>query len=202
MIAGAIIAGGGAKRLGGTDKCLLKIGDSSILERAIAILSPHTRPIVLNANGDPSRFSGYKVTVVPDDPPHDRGPLGGVLSIMNWNARYQAGATHVATIPGDMPFLPKTLVPRLIEAGASNDQIAVAVTNDRVHPLCALWPLSLRGDLEAWLCKSDNRRVTDWLARHETRAVQFPDAGDFVNINTPKDLDDAIRIRGSSTTSK
>ncbi len=189
MIAGAIIAGGNARRLGGVDKCMLEIRGRTILERAISLMHPHVAPLILNANGDPERFRGYGLPVVPDAPPHDRGPLGGLLSAMDWIARTSPSATQLVTVPGDMPFLPSEIVPRLIESAGQEGRIALAATQERIHPLCAAWPLSLRHDLAAWLLTPDNRKVMTWLSRHDVHEVLFDDNAAFLNINTISERD-------------
>ncbi len=59
MIAGVILAGGQAARLGGGDKCLRDLGGCTILARVVARLTPQVDAVVLNANGDSSRFAGW-----------------------------------------------------------------------------------------------------------------------------------------------
>ena len=54
---GLVLAGGLARRMGGGDKALIRIGNQTILERALARLAPQVSGIVLNANGDPARFA-------------------------------------------------------------------------------------------------------------------------------------------------
>src|SRR5712672_1426821 len=52
---GLVLAGGLARRMGGGDKALLRIGGATILERVLDRLAPQCAGIVLNANGDPAR---------------------------------------------------------------------------------------------------------------------------------------------------
>ena len=56
-IYGLILAGGLARRMGGGDKALIRIGDKTILERAIATLAPQCAGLLLNANGELARFA-------------------------------------------------------------------------------------------------------------------------------------------------
>ena len=53
---GVILAGGQAQRMGGFDKCRLKIADASIFELINKCLSFQLDKIVLNANGDLTRL--------------------------------------------------------------------------------------------------------------------------------------------------
>jgi molybdopterin-guanine dinucleotide biosynthesis protein A len=50
-----ILAGGGARRMGGGDKPLLDLAGTRMIERIVAALD--TRHIAISANGDPARFA-------------------------------------------------------------------------------------------------------------------------------------------------
>src|SRR5262245_63659177 len=50
---GLVLAGGLARRMGGGDKALIRVGDETILSRTLARLTPQVEGVVLNANGDP-----------------------------------------------------------------------------------------------------------------------------------------------------
>ena len=63
---GVILAGGLSSRMGGGDKGLLTLGGVSLLGRVKVRLGKQINPVVLNANGDPSRFDGLGVPVVND----------------------------------------------------------------------------------------------------------------------------------------
>ncbi|HSG56658.1 MAG TPA: NTP transferase domain-containing protein, partial [Paracoccaceae bacterium] len=65
-IAGVILAGGMARRMGGGDKALLEVGGKTLLARVIARLAPQVEGMVLNANGDPARFAEFGLPVVAD----------------------------------------------------------------------------------------------------------------------------------------
>jgi molybdopterin-guanine dinucleotide biosynthesis protein A len=56
-ILGLVLAGGLARRMGGGDKARIRIGGKTILERVLGRLAPQCTNIILNANGDPARFS-------------------------------------------------------------------------------------------------------------------------------------------------
>ena len=76
---GVILAGGLATRMGGGDKGRLEIGGTSILQRVIDRLAPQVSGMVLNANGDASRFSDFALPVASDSIDGYAGPLAGVL---------------------------------------------------------------------------------------------------------------------------
>src|SRR4029077_14372217 len=83
---GLVLAGGQARRMGGGDKAFLQVGGKTILERVLARLNPYCAPIILNANGDPARFSRYGLPVVADSVPDFAGPLAGILAGLDWAA--------------------------------------------------------------------------------------------------------------------
>ena len=60
---GLVLAGGLARRMGGGDKALIRIGDETILARTLARLTPQVEGVVLNANGDPKRFAPERLLV-------------------------------------------------------------------------------------------------------------------------------------------
>src|SRR6266568_3552688 len=110
---GLVLAGGLARRMGGGDKALIRIGNATILERALDRVAPQCAGIVINANGDPARFAELGLPVVPDDVAGLAGPLAGILAGLDWVAAHQPDVAWIASVPGDCPFLPRDLVGRL-----------------------------------------------------------------------------------------
>jgi molybdenum cofactor guanylyltransferase len=105
---GLVLAGGLARRMGGGDKGMIRIGGQTILERALERMSPQCTGVIINANGDPSRFGFTGLPVVPDDIPDFAGPLAGILAGLDWAARNAPDTEYIASAPGDCPFLPAT----------------------------------------------------------------------------------------------
>ncbi|MBV8836870.1 MAG: NTP transferase domain-containing protein, partial [Alphaproteobacteria bacterium] len=83
---GLVLAGGLARRMGGGDKALIRIGDETILARTLARLTPQVAGVVLNANGDPARFASFQLPIVADSVPDFAGPLAGILAGLDWVA--------------------------------------------------------------------------------------------------------------------
>jgi molybdopterin-guanine dinucleotide biosynthesis protein A len=193
---GVILAGGQARRMGGGDKGLLTLGDSSILTHVIARLRLQVPDMALNANGNPSRFSDLKLPVIPDSVDGFAGPLAGVLAGLDWAA--ERNAKHIVTVAADTPFFPENLVRRLQEAALGDGTpIALAATPDpkrgrNRHPTFGLWPVALRDDLRAAL-EGGLRKVVLWADGHGAADALFlTDPIDpFFNVNTPDDLEQA-----------
>ena len=188
---GVILAGGQATRMGGGDKGLLTLGDSTILGHVIDRLSPQVADLALNANGDPARFSSLGLPVLPDSVEGFAGPLAGVLAGLDWAA--ERGAGHIVTAAADTPFFPADLVPVLLSAAEREGApIALARTENGRHPTFGLWPVALRDDLREAL-QGGLRKVVLWTDRHGTAMADFPTGpfDPFFNVNTPDDLAEA-----------
>lgn len=194
---GLILAGGRGARMGGADKAFLLLGGRSLVARAIARLAPQCRPLAISANGDPARFAGTGLPVLPDGLPGLAGPLAGVLAGLDWAAGL--GARALVTAAVDTPFLPADLAARLARA-AGPKGLAVAASADemgrmRVHPTFGLWPVALREELRAFL-DAGERKVMLWAERQAAGIAEFPPMpfDPFVNINTPEDLGIAEKL--------
>lgn len=191
-IAGLVLAGGRASRLGGGDKPLLEVGGASILARVIDALRPEAAWLAISANGDPARFAGFGVKVLPDGPFAGEGPLAGLCAGLDWAATL--GAELVLTAPGDTPFLPAGLAARLSPAPAYASRAGVD------HPLVALWPVSAAPLLREMLAAPGPRAVAAFARRVGARRAEFPARGPdpFINVNTPDDLAAARAIAARS----
>ncbi len=187
-----VLAGGRATRMGGGDKALVGLGGATLLDHVLARLAgQRPRRIVLNANGDPTRFARFGLPVVADGVPDYPGPLAGVLAGMEWTLAHEPGAADLVTVPTDAPFLPGDLLDRLIAArDAAGAQMACAASAGQAHPVCALWPVRLAPMLRHALVAEEMRRIDRWTARFAIVQVPFAAApvDPFLNVNTPDDL--------------
>ena len=189
-VAGVILAGGQATRMGGGDKGLRKIAGRPMLDHVIDRFAPQVGALALNANGDAARFAGYGLPVLPDSVAGHPGPLAGVLAGLDWAAA--EGHTQIATVAVDTPFFPADLVARL-RAAAAGGGLALAATRgeDKTwrHPTFGVWPVSLRDDLRAALADG-LRKIVMWTDRHNAATVIFDSSSrdPFFNVNTPEDL--------------
>lgn len=191
-----LLAGGRSSRMG-SNKAFASLGGASLLSRVAGRLSERgNHPIALNADADWPDALGLRL--VPDRIPGKLGPLAGVLTAMQDTALHYPQASHVATVPIDSPFFPFGLIERLADAIQGRDEIAVATSLGRDHPVFSLWPVSAAADLESWIVTDKKRRVSDFLARYKVQRVDFPaietpigPLDPFFNVNTPDDLADA-----------
>jgi molybdenum cofactor guanylyltransferase len=196
-IYGLVLAGGLARRMGGGDKGLIRIGRESILERALARLAPQCAGMVINANGDPARFARFGLPVVADDIEGFAGPLAGILAGLDWLAANAPAVGWLASVPGDCPFLPRDLVSRLAAARATAGvPLACAKSGEWRHPVVGLWPVDLRADLRRAVVSEELRKIEVWTARHCVALAEWPaePVDPFFNVNTPEDAAQAQRF--------
>jgi molybdopterin-guanine dinucleotide biosynthesis protein A len=194
---GLILAGGLARRMGGGDKAMARVGGVPMLQRVIDALAPQCDGLVLNANGDPARFSAFGLPVASDDVPGFAGPLAGVLAGLDFCATTRPDVGWVVSVAADSPFLPGDLVSRLhegrVKAGA---RLACAASGGYAHPVNALWPVDLRHDLRHALVQEDVRKIDWFTARYALARVEWASAplDPFFNANTPDELAEAERL--------
>jgi molybdopterin-guanine dinucleotide biosynthesis protein A len=192
-----LLAGGLARRMGGGDKPMRRIGGRTILDRVIARLQPQCDGLILNANGDPARFATFGLPVVADTVEDFPGPLAGILAALDWTAAHRPDVTWILSAAGDCPFLPRDLVARLHRARAEqNAQLAVASSGGQTHPVIGLWQVDLREDLRHALIAEDIRKIDRWTARYTLATVDWPTEplDPFFNANTVEDIADAERL--------
>ena len=191
QIAGLLLAGGQSRRMGGGDKAMMKLGGETLLARIVARVRPQVGPLVLNANGDLSRFVGFGLPIAPDVVEGYAGPLAGVLTGLEWARAHAPGCDYVASFACDAPFVPPDLVTRLRAAMAeANADMACAASGGREHPVFALWPVRLADDLRRAVLDEGVRKVDAWTGRYTlARAAFSTDPVDpFFNVNAPQDM--------------
>jgi molybdopterin-guanine dinucleotide biosynthesis protein A len=207
-VSGLLLAGGRSSRMGGREKALLDIAGTPMLLHVLARLRPQVGRIVINANGDPARFSGHCLPVVADSVEGYAGPLAGLHAGLAWARRETPDARFVATVPVDTPFLPPDLVARLKAALLAKDvACAIAASDGERHPVAGLWRVEIADALAAALQQNVRalHRFAD--AQHCAVADFGPlDIGGasvdpFFNVNTPADLERARALASESSES-
>ena len=198
-IPGIILAGGLSRRMGGGDKGLLMLGETSIIERVIDKILPQVGSLAININGDSSRFPDYKLPIIPDSIKGYLGPLSGILAGMEW--AFKNGNRYIATVAADTPFLPDDLIKRL-HAMVKSKNLNIGIAASRIlsgddvfiHPTFGIWEVALKDDLRDALA-NDTRKIMFWAKKFKFDYYYF-DTSDklsdpFFNINTPDDLEEA-----------
>ena len=190
-VAGVLLAGGRARRMGGGDKCLHPLGDRTVLQHVIDRALPQVSALVLNANGDAARFARFGLPVAGDVIEGFAGPLAGILTGLEWMREHASECPWLVSFATDAPFFPTDMVARMVAAVKEEGaDMACAASNGRSHPVFGLWPASVAGDLRHALFVEGIHKIDTWTARYRLATVAFPaDTHDpFLNINRPEDL--------------
>lgn len=196
---GVILAGGLSTRMQGPEKTLMPLGGRPMISHINERFSKQVSPVIINANGDPSRFAFLDLPVQPDTVEGFAGPLAGVLAGMQWASNNAPEATHVLTVAGDTPFFPADLAEKLKDGAAaqSSNTVCLAYSDGNRHPTFGCWPVALQGELEAFLLAGD-RKVMLFAQRHNLQKVDFPlemrdkeTFDPFFNVNTPDEFKQA-----------
>jgi len=190
-IVGLLLAGGLARRMGGGDKCLVPLGGRPLLEHVIDRLRPQVDGLLLNANGDPARFSAFGLPVVADPVEGFQGPLAGILAGLLWLREHAPDVRWMVSAATDTPFLPRDLVHCLYAAvQREGARLACAASGGRTHPVFGLWPVDIATELETALVDEGIRKIDVFTARYALSVVDWPiePADPFFNVNRPEDV--------------
>ena len=196
-IIGAIIAGGLSSRMGGREKALLELDSKPVILRVIEQFEPQVDQLVINANGEPARFSAFGLEVVPDVLTSLTTPLAGLHAALRFAK--SVGADVLVTVPSDTPFLPFDLAAKLLENSMANGA-AIASSGGQDHYIIGAWNKELLDDLERAIAKDGLFRVKDWARRASAQKVEWPvePYDPFFNVNAPEDLLRAEQILKAS----
>lgn len=192
-----ILAGGLARRLGNVDKAAVELNGQSLLERVLKRLVPQVSSIIINANGNPDRFSQWEKPVVADTIAGFPGPLAGVLAAMEWASENQPHCNWIVSVPVDTPFLPHDLVARFASTIKENAaDLTCAKSANQAHPVVGFWPVHLARNLREAMTVESLRKVDLWTARFNLVHTVFEtDPIDpFFNINRHEDVERAEKI--------
>jgi molybdopterin-guanine dinucleotide biosynthesis protein A len=193
-----ILAGGRSSRMG-EPKALLPFGAARLIDRVAARIRPQVTAIALSANDPAISLPG--VTAFPDRFPDFPGPLAGIHAALMHVAGTYPDASHVMMQPVDSAFFPHDVVATLAATLTGPDDVALAASGSRMHPVLGLWPVTLAGRLGTWLENPPTLKVRAFLDGMPVRVTEFPfidtplgPLDPFSNINTPDDLDRARKI--------
>ena len=183
--AGAILAGGKARRFGGQDKARLIVGGRSILDQQIELLRSVADEVFLVGH-DPARFADVGLPVFPDHV-SGAGAMGGILTALE-----STTADRVIVIACDMPFLVADLLNALVTLAGSADGAWVR-TSRGPEPLVACYRqharTAIRGAIQSGhLRAAELDRVLALRELTETDVAAFgPVDRLLANLNTPED---------------
>ena len=185
-VAGVVLAGGRASRMGGRDKAFAAVEGEPIAVRAVRIFRSLFAQVLVSTNR-PERFAGLDVQTVADQFP-GCGPLAGIHAAL-LASRYP----HVFVAACDMPGLDPDVIRFLLGRVGSAEAVVPCWDGD-VEPLHAVYAVGALREIEAHLRAGQNavrdvlRRLrVDYVSEAEMRAVRGA-ARSLTNVNTPEEL--------------
>lgn len=179
---GLILAGGEGRRMGGRDKGLVELRGRALVDWVIERVQPQVSELFISANRNLDEYGKRGVPVLPDPLPGFQGPLVGMLAGLA-----AAREAWLLVVPCDVPHLPEDLAARLMrEVGEA--PAAFAKDEARSHPAVALIHRTCLPQLQTYL-DAGGRSVKGFLAAVRARAVCFPNAHAFKNLNETAQLE-------------
>ena len=163
----AVLAGGAGRRMGGIDKCALRVGGVRLLDHVVGGLAAE-RVVVVG----PRRPMAAPVEWAREHPPGG-GPVAALatgLAVLGVD-----GCDVVAVLAGDAPYAAGS-VPRLMAALAGHEAALLVDADGHVQPLVAAYDRDALGRVLAGLPATSGapmRRVVDALDH-----VRVPGRGD------------------------
>ena len=193
-ILGVVLAGGKSQRFG-RDKSQVKLQDKLLIDYVLKEIIDEFNETLIIANSSINFMQSKKISITRDFQ-SGLGPLGGVLTAMKWIKEKNKKYKWISTFPVDTPFFTKKELKFFYENIDTNKNKLFFIRNKNTrHNIFGLWSLDLMEKLEKDLIKGE-RKVEVWADSVGVSVVNIdykkPDP--FFNINTKKDMDEAIKI--------
>ncbi len=176
------MAGGRSTRMG-TDKALLKIGDETLLERAVNLCRPVCSQILISSDSPAHEIDGLKRVA---DEFAGSGPMSGIYSCLK-----QAENEWCFVISVDSAFVTTEFISFLFTQTENADAV-VPVHENGKEPLIALYRKTTVHQFLSQL-ETGNYKMHLLLERFNTKFVDVSDWKSklprlFHNMNSPEDL--------------
>lgn len=192
-LSAVVLAGGRARRMGGTDKGLIPFMGKPLVAQICTALQPQVAELMINANRNLPEYQQLGYSVIQDELDEYQGPLAGMHAAL-------CIATHawLLTVPCDAPFVADDYAEKMLTtAHAEKVQLAVAHDGNRLQPVYSLIHRDLVTSLNQFL-ESGERKIDRWFQQHTFATVDFSEqARMFTNINTMEQLAEAEAEAGA-----
>lgn len=193
-LSGAVLTGGASRRMG-TDKALLQLAESTMLQRVLAVVGAVADDVAII--GDRAPYHGLGVPVFADAYP-GTGTLGGIAT-----ALHHAGHSHVLVVACDMPLLSQSLLEAMADIPRDYDVLIPAtdaarsdqqgeVTYETLH---AIYHRRCLPGIERRIA-AGQLKVADALQSLNVRVLPEswlreldPELDSLMNVNRPADLE-------------
>jgi molybdopterin-guanine dinucleotide biosynthesis protein A len=184
---GAVLAGGGGRRIGG-DKAMVELEGRPLVHYPLNVLRAVLDEVAVVAKQS-TVLPGLDVEVAiwlePEEPRH---PLAGVVHALRC-----ARGQPVVVVAGDMPFVTRGLVAALARERSRGAAAVVPRAGGRLQPLCARYEPRALGALAGCDLTAPLSEVVGAL---NPRIVDWPDEEPFFTVNSPEDILQAAALLG------
>ena len=187
-----VLAGGKSSRMG-SDKAFLKLGDETLVSRALQAASSMAGEVRIV--GDARKFAAFGEVI--EDVYRGLGPLGGI------HAALSSSRTELNLVLAvDLPFVGREFLEYLLlRARESDAMVTVPRAGVGLQPLCAAYRRGFAEVAERSLRVGNNKIdslfatvATCVIEEHELVRAGFS-AETFRNLNTPEELEKARSVR-------
>ena len=127
-----VLAGGTARRLGGADKALVPVGESTLLERVLAATADAHRVVCVG----PPRPTPVDVTWTREEPAGG-GPVAGLVAGLA-----EVGSPVTLVLAVDLPFVSSSVARMLARDCPAGGALLVADEEGRAQPLLGAYDTS------------------------------------------------------------
>jgi molybdopterin-guanine dinucleotide biosynthesis protein A len=199
-IAGAILAGGKARRFGNRPKGLLELpGAGTIMGRLLEEMENAGLARRVICANDEQLYAGLGVPVVPDLHAGS-GPLGGIEAGLR---HFKDSADAVLFLPCDTPNVTAREIRQLCaQFDQSADRIMVVETGDGVwHPLCSVVPVVMYDNI-ARAVQNGHLSVKRLWRDLGAASTRFENSGRFADANSPEEFEAAIQAAAADANTR
>jgi len=190
-----ILAGGHSTRMG-KDKAELTLNNQSFIQRIAETLVEVFQSVTVVGRAE--NYLRLKTTM---DLYPEWGALGGLHA-----ALHSCQSQWSFVIACDLPFVTTNLIAHLAGKRKNYEAVVPLQSDNRPQPLCAFYRVDPCLVRATELIEQGKRRPLDLLERVNALWIPFSDLADlqhsekfFVNINTPEDYYEAIRIEADTS---
>lgn len=184
LVAGVILAGGRSRRMAGGVKAFADLAGKPMLQVVVERIRPQVDTLLLSVEQVAPEWEPFGLEQVPDPTPGSCGPLGGLLAALEH--AQAAGASYLALVPCDAPFLPRDLVSRLLaQASDLPEPVVIVRYGEMVQPAFSLWGTRLVPRLRAVVTAQGMAGFRQFLRVQEHAILDWPEEpqNPFFNIN-------------------
>ncbi|MFN4762894.1 molybdenum cofactor guanylyltransferase [Gillisia sp. Q332] len=175
-----VLAGGKSSRMG-KDKGLVLFNGQPMISYVLKALAETGISVKIIANNEGYEKFGHPVVA---DLVEEKGPMGGLFTAFSYT-----NSKAVLLMSCDMPLVTSEAIKQLLDKAEIN--LIIAPTEEgRVNPLFALYPLSLKQEIERRITNG-RLKMTDLILENKHTLVPSivrENPGIFRNVNNEEEL--------------